>query len=172
MIEGMRNALPGGALAAALTASLLSAAPVLAEERGTFTAIASMVHDYTTIEHDGGTIIGGASVGTSTVIESSGAPFVAGGHSEVTCVVYAKKSAVGMELDAPCTSTAVSGDKLYTLSERSAGGVEEGSGGDGTLEIMGGTGKYARVTGICTYRTDYLANNRLVTMTECAWRRP
>ena len=58
----------------------------VADESGTFTVISSMTTDYTTISHAGGTVIGGASEGTSTTIESSGGPFVEGGHSHTTCV--------------------------------------------------------------------------------------
>ena len=110
-----------------------------------FTSIASMVRDYTTIEHAGGMIIGGTSEGTSTVIESSGSPFVAGGHSHVTCVVYGKRSASALELEAPCTSITTAGDQLYLLSKRSAGDVKKGGGGG--IELLGGTGKYAGLTG-------------------------
>ena len=162
----------GIAAALAVAAGVLCAAQTAAaDESGSYSGIASMVRNYTTIEHDGGSIIGGVSEGTNTGFESSGGPFVAGGHSEVTCVVYAKRSAVGMELEAPCTSTAASGDRLYMLSRRSAGNVEEGGGGEGGLELLGGTGEYAGVTGTCTYRTDYLANDRHVTMTDCTWQR-
>ena len=61
-------------------------------------------------------------------------------------------------------------DKMYLVSKRRAGDVEEGGGGGG-IELQGGSGKYAGVTGTCTYDTSYLANDRLVTMTECTWQR-
>ena len=50
-----------------------------ADESGTFTLLSSMTTDYTMIAHAGGTVIGGASEGTSTTIRSSGGPFVEGG---------------------------------------------------------------------------------------------
>ena len=162
-----------GIVAAAFTAmAILSGAQTsAADESGSFTALASLVTDYTMIEHPGGTIVGGASAGTNTVLESSGDPFAAGEHSHVTCVVYGKRSAAGLALEAPCTSTTATGDKLYSISKRSAGGVEEGAGGAGSLELLGGTGEFAGVTGTCTYQTAYLADSRLVTMTDCKWKR-
>ena len=49
-----------------------------AEESGTFTTLSSMTTEYTAIAHAGGTVIGGASHGTRTTLESSGGPFVEG----------------------------------------------------------------------------------------------
>ena len=143
----------------------------VADESGTFTSISSMTTDYTTIAHAGGTIIGGVSEGTSTTIRSSGGPFVEGGHSHTTCVVYGKRSAAGTELEAACTSTTPAGDELYSISKRSAGDVAEGGGGAGGLVLMGGTGNSSGVTGTCTYEVDYLAHNRYVSRAECAWQR-
>ena len=142
-----------------------------ADESGTFTVLSSMTTDYTAIAHAGGTIIGGASEGTSTTIRSSGGPFVEGGHSHTTCVVYGKRSAAGTELEAACTMTTPAGDELYAVSKRRAGDVAEGGGGAGELVLMGGTGNNSGVTGTCTYEVDYLANNRYVSRAECAWQR-
>ena len=140
-----------------------------ADGDGSFTSIASLVHDYTSIPHSDGTVVGGTSQGTSTVIESSGGPFVAGEHSQVTCVVLAWRSDAGLDLEAPCTMTAAEGDELYLVSRRRAGDVEEGTSGGGSIELMGGTGMFAGVTGACAYETDYLANDRLVTWMDCDW---
>ena len=46
-----------------------------------------------------------------------------------------------------------------------------GGGGEGRWQLMGGTGKYAGVTGTCTYDTSYLTQDRVVTEGECAWER-
>ena len=46
-----------------------------------------------------------------------------------------------------------------------------GGGGDGRWQLMGGTGKYAGVTGTCTYDTSYLTQERVVTEAKCAWER-
>ena len=121
---------------------------------GDDTVISSMTTDYTTIVHAGGTIIGGASEGTSTTIESSGGPFVEGGHSETTCVVYGKQSATGTELEAACTATTPEGDELYSISKRRAGDIAEGGRGAGELMLVGGTGGNAGITGSCTFEFD------------------
>ena len=41
----------------------------------------------------------------------------------------------------------------------------------GKKRLAGDTGKYVGLTGTCTYETDYLANDRLVTMMDCMWQR-
>ena len=162
-----------GIAAAALAAMVISGAAqtAVADESGRFTALASLVTDYTMIEHPGGTIVGGTSAGTNTILKSSGDPFAAGEHSHVTCVVYGKRSTAGLALEAPCTSTVAAGDKFYLMSKRSAGGVEAGAGGAGSLELLGGTGKFANVIGTCTYETAYLAESRVVTTSDCKWQR-
>ena len=142
-----------------------------AGESGTFTFLSSMTTDYTTIPHAGGTVIGGASHGTSTTIESSGGTFAVGEHSHLTCVVYGRRSTAGTEIEAACTATTPAGDEMYLTSKRSAGDVGEGGGGAGELVLLGGTGGNAGVTGSCTYEVDYLANKRFVSRAECAWQR-
>ena len=44
-------------------------------------------------------------------------------------------------------------------------------GGQGQLELAGGTGVYVGLAGRCTYETEYLANNQVITTTDCTWHR-
>ena len=152
--------------------ALFPASIATAEESGSFSMIRVQVQDYTTFDHTGGSVFGGALEGTSTILESSGGPFVEGEHSVSTCVAYGKKSAAGMDLEIPCATTDASGDRLDTLSKRVAGDVQAGGGGEGRMELLGGTGKYASINGSCGYDVGYLASKRLVLMADCTWRRP
>ena len=161
-----------------LAAALLAAVAILcvaytaaAEEGGTFRIVRTYVQDYVTIDHAGGSVTGGSLQGTVTVVESSGGPFVAGAHERITCVVYAKSTEAGIDLDAPCTMTAPSGDTWYTHSKRRTGTVETGGGGPGTLEILGGTGVYAGIGGRCTYDVEYLPGNWVAMIADCTWQR-
>ena len=159
-------------VALATVFGLLGTAPTLAaDEAGTFSVIRSYVRDHATLEHAEGTISAGTLEGTVTTHASSGEPFTQGEHSLITCVFYAKSTAVGVSLEAPCTTTDASGDRWYTLSHRSAGDLATGGGGEGRWILMGGTGKYAGVTGTCTYDTSYLTQDRVVTVGECTWER-
>ena len=161
------NAIRSGIAAAAL----LVCAPAHADS-GTYESIVSLVHQYRSMEHADGTVTGGGSNGTSTVVKSSGALFAEGTSSAFECVILAKKSAGGMELEAPCTSTDASGEKVFSVAKRRVGEVSEGGGGQGSSTIVGGTGRYAGITGSCTYRVDFLSGNRLVSVSKCRWQRP
>ena len=161
-------------LAAALVAgaaTTCAAHTAAAEESDSFRFVRTYVQDYVTIDHAGGSVTGGPLQGTITVMESSGAPFVADTHARVTCVVYAKSTEAGIDLDAPCTMTAPSGDTWYTHSKRRAGTVEAGGGGPGTMEIQGGTGVYAGIGGRCTYEVEYLPDNWVAMIADCTWQR-
>ena len=142
-----------------------------AEESGALRIIRTYVQDYTTIDHGGVRVTGGTLEGAVTILQSSGGPFVEGTHDRATCVVYIKRSEAGFELEVPCETTAPSGDKWYTLSKRREGDVEAGSGGPGTMEVLGGTGAYEGIGGSCTYDVDYLPDNWVVMIADCTWQR-
>ena len=142
-----------------------------AEESGALRIIRTYVQDYTTIDHGGVRVTGGSLEGAVTILQSSGGPFVEGTHDRATCVVYIKRSEAGFDLEVPCETTAPSGDKWYTLSKRREGDVEAGSGGPGTMEILGGTGAYEGIGGSCTYDVDYLPDNWVVMIADCTWQR-
>ena len=161
-------------IAAALVAAMgiLCGAPgAFAQESGSFSVIATYVRDLTMVEHAEGTYFGGSLEGSTTTLASSGEPFIEGGHSLSTCVVFGKRSAGGLDLETACTLTNASGDTLYLLAERRAGDVDAGGGGQGQLELTGGTGVYVGLAGRCTYETEYLANNQVITTTDCTWHR-
>ena len=162
------------AITMATVLGFLVTAPTLAEdEGGTFSVIRSYVRNHATLEHAVGTVSVGTLEGTATTLASSGEPFTERDHSLITCVFYAESTAEGVNLEAPCTTTDGSGDRWYTLSHRSVGDTAAGGGGggDGRWQLMGGTGKYAGVTGTCTYDTSYLTQERVVTEAKCAWER-
>ena len=73
------------------------------------------------------------------------------------------------DLEAPCTVTDSGGDKFYYVARRKAGDMNVG--GEGHQEIVGGTGKYAGLSGSCVFKTEYLAGNLAVTHQKCQWSR-
>ncbi len=149
-----------------------AAQPAVAGESGSFELQESYVHDYTTMQHAGTTITGGPLRGTGVIARSSGGLFPEGGSYGITCLVYAKKSKKGLDLEAPCTFTDSSGDMFYLMAIRRAGVIQVGGGGQGVQRIVGGTGKYAGVTGACPYVTTYLPDKWLVSKATCKWQKP
>ena len=171
--KGVNMISSGNRIAAVLVAAcgvLYGAHAAVAAESGSFKALTTDIHDYTTLEQHGQTITGGPTHGTMTVIESSGDLFVEGESSAITCIVYSKSSDAGIDLEAPCTVTDSSGDTFFMLAVRKLGSIEVG--GDGTWKLSApSTGKYAGLSGDCTYTTNYLSDKRLVTFTNCEWQK-
>ena len=151
---------------------LYAAQAVAGGESGSFRYVASLVHDYTTLEHAGQTVTGGPLHGTFTVTGSSGGPFAEGQNAVAACFVYSTKSEAGMDLETPCTNTDASGERWFLMATRKAGDVQVGGGGEGRQELMGGTGKYAGLSGACTYTASYLSEDLVVSQGRCEWRKP
>ncbi len=140
-----------------------------AEESGSFSALSSLDFDYETIEFAGERVTAGAMNGTTTILESTGGSFTPGGSSVARCVVYSRVSAAGVDVESTCKIRNSSGDELYLLGKRTAGDL---GGGDGRLQIVGGTGGHSDVTGSCEYDTEYLSDRRAVTKMDCEWTKP
>ena len=141
-----------------------------AAETGTFALATSLSSQYDSITHMDGTIFSGASGGTSTIVRSSGGPFVEGRSMQTSCIVSGTTSPAGTELDGACTSANSSGDMLFSIAKRRVDGAAE-EGGAGDLELLGGTGSLEGITGSCSYDTDYLTETVYVTWAECTWQR-
>ncbi len=143
-----------------------------ADESGSFKLLNSFMRDYTVLEHAGETITAGSLQGTATVIGGSGGPFADGANYRLACVVYGKRSDDGLYLEAPCTLTDSEGDSWYVVATRRSGDTQVGGGGQGIRRIVGGTGKYADVTGLCPYTTNYMPDDWTVSTAVCEWQKP
>jgi hypothetical protein len=141
-------------------------------DSGTFESVASMTSNWTTMEHLGGTVTVGSQKGTSTVIKSSGGPFVEGHSNIFQCLAYIRKTSAGIDLESSCTGTRASGEKMFMRSSRKAGDVAAGGGGKGVSTFVGGTGQFEGITGRCLYTVDYLSNNEMVSKSKCSWQTP
>jgi len=150
----------------------LIAPKVSMADTGTYESVTSLVTNYVKSERGDETVTGGSSSGTTTFTKSSGGIFAEGSSSLFECIIFAKRSASGMDLEAPCTQTDSSGDKLFSLAKRRTGDVTAGTSAEGTSELTGGTGKFAGLTGKCKYKVDYLSGNRLVSIAKCQWQKP
>lgn len=153
-------------------AACFAAPEISMAESGTYESVTSLVTNYIKSERGDETIVGGSSSGTTTFTKSSGGAFSEGSSSLFECIIFARRSSSGMDLEAPCTQTDPSGDKLFSLAKRKKGDVTAGTSAEGTSELTGGTGKFAGLTGKCTYKVDYLTGNRLVSIAKCQWQKP
>ena len=150
--------------------ALFFIAPVSSQaESGTFETVASFATNYSKLEHAGQMVTGGSIHGSMSVVKSTGGIFAEKSSTVFDCIVYAKKSDAGLDLEAPCTVTDSGGDKFYYVGRRKAGDMNVG--GEGHQEIVGGTGKYAGLSGSCVFKTEYLAGNLAVTHQKCQWSR-
>ncbi len=159
----------GAVSVVAATLTILAAQAAYADESGTFRTVKSYHRDYITIDHGGPTFTGGMITGTTTIIESSGGPFMEGANSYSECLVFSSSSDGSLSLQAPCVDTDTSGDIQYWRAVREQGDVGAGGGGTGTWELLGGTGKYAGIAGRCSYDTEYLEGDVLVAIADCKW---
>ncbi len=141
-----------------------------AEETGSFAFASSLTSQYATITHMDGAIFSGVSQGTSTIVKSSGEPFVEGKSMQTRCIASGVVSADGTELEAACTSTGPSGDMLFSTAKRRVDGAAQ-EGGTGQLTLVGGAGRFENITGSCPYEVDYLTETLYVTWAECTWQR-
>lgn len=144
-----------------------------AGERGSFTLVYSGIQDRTTIEHSRGTLFAGGVDGVAIVTESSGDPVAKGLQLYMTCVVSGRTMPGELQIEWSCTGadTKDDGARLYLTGVRGEGTVAEGGGGAGTIRIVGGTGRFARLKGTCPYELAYLEGKRNVIIARCTWER-
>ena len=163
---------------AALAALALGSSPALAQSQGQFTWASSYVYDYTEVQHSDATFTAGSLQGLATITSNSGGDLFREGKSFLlSCVVFSEQESNGdLALTAPCTGTETSqdgGDTFLITYIREEGDLgAAGQGGDGHIEMMGGTGKYAGVTGRCSYKTTYINESLGVETSDCRWSKP
>ena len=168
-----RSSLPFAALAA-----LALSPAALAQSEGQMTLNLGFTYDYTHVQHGDTKFTAGPLQGPVTVTNSSGGDLFPKGRSFLwSCVVFAEtRSDGGLALTAPCTSTETpqdGGDMFFPVHLRSDGNLgATDQGGGGRVELRGGTGKYAGLTGRCTYEVTYLDDSFGTTAVDCTWSKP
>ena len=150
-------------------ASFAAAGYAAQPEDGTFRLLASTMADFTHVRLGNMTYTGGNLIGTTTVIESSGGPFAEGADFLTRCVVYSQSSGPDFSIEAPCVLTDSEGSEVNFFIIRESGNLV--AGGDGRMEIQGGTGAYSGMTGECVYTAEYLPGQAFaVTDAACSWQ--
>ena len=132
----------------------------------TFKTSGVLSQDLQTMEWNGATLMVGILSGVGEVYDStSGA--VPKGSLMLTCGLRALQLKPSTELLANCSWKDSSGDELFVVSVRRSGTTDVGGGGNGTMSIIGGTGKYSGMTGDCTYSVAWLESPWMTTESTC-----
>lgn len=158
---------------ASLAASL---SPALAQTSGQFSLAGSFTYSYDKVQQGSTTFTAGSTEGADLVTSGGDALFPEGKSFLTSCVVFSEDSADGLSLKAPCTfmeSEEVDGDELYALLTREQGDLGAADrGGEGRVDLVGGTGKYANITGQCSYDAQYISASTAVITRDCIWNKP
>ena len=67
------------------------------------------------------------------------------------------------------TSATNSNDKIFAENIRKVGDIKTGTGGKGKSKIVGGTGKYAGITGECSYTVSYHTEDKMSSILDCSY---
>ena len=140
-------------------------------ESGTVDVLVSTVSVVTSVPMGDTTVTSRSGAGTITFSKSSGDPFVEGASGTAQFASFSKKSAAGFELEADGLATFSSEDTLLLLFKRKTGELAAGTSGEGTLQFIGGTGRFAGINGQCKYKVENLSGNWQVTTGKCQWSR-
>ena len=150
--------------------------PALAQTSGQFTLAGSFTYAYDEIQHSSTTFTAGSLEGGYTVSRSYGALFPKGQVFLESCVVFSERSTGDLSAKGLCRFTEAQedgGDELFAVATREQGDlVDANSGGMGHMDLVGGTGKYATITGHCSYETRYLSTSTAVAVADCTWSKP
>ena len=150
--------------------------PALAQTSGRMTLAGSFTYAYDRIKHENTTFTAGSTHGAEVVSSSQGPLFPEGQSFLTSCVVFSEESADDLSLKAPCTFMEPKeggGDELFALLTREQGDLGAANrGGMGRADLVGGTGKYANITGQCSYEARYLSANTATITWDCTWSKP
>jgi len=152
-----------------LALAMISATSWANADSGSADLVNTFATTYSRMELPGQSITGGSIHGAGSVVKASGVLFREGDNFVTECIVYAKKSDAGLDLEAPCMHTDTAGDKLYYVARRKSGDMN--AGGPGQQELVGGTGRFSGIRGSCTFKTEYVSATQAVSHQSCQWQR-
>jgi hypothetical protein len=165
-MKGIRTLVSAGSVAVSLLVPVASHA-----ESGTVDVLVSTVSVLTSVPMGDTTVTARSGSGTITFIRSSGGPFVEGASGAAQFASFSKKSPTAFDLEADGLATFSSEDTLMLLFKRRTGDLAAGTAAEGTLQLMGGTGRFAGIDGQCKYKVENLSGNWQVTTGKCQWSR-
>lgn len=163
--------IPYGTIALAAALALLAGSA--SAESGRFEMMAATTQTLNTVQLAEMTVVGAYGTGALNILQGGNEPFTTGSSATVKCVRISKKTPTSFDLEADCVATFSPSDSVALIFKRHTGDVVGGSSGEGTEEITAGTGKFAGVSGSCTYRVTVLASDGgwNIVHSACRWQR-
>jgi hypothetical protein len=161
----------GAVLLGSALASCLIVPSLARAGSGTAELLLSGVRSLTVVDMGDMNVTAGGASGTLTIVRGSAEPFSGNVSGAVQCVIFAKKSSGGFDLEADCAASFSPEDKLFLVFKRKTGDLAAGTAAEGIEQIAGGTGKFAGVSGECRYVVENFPANWSVTTSKCQWQR-
>ena len=134
---------------------------------GGYKSSAALESDYEVMHWNGGTLMVGTLTGVAEIYGSTSS-LITNGSVMIKCGTRILTSGSDLDLISNCIQRDMSGNEFYTVAERKAGTADVGGGGAGVQKIVGGTGKYAGVTGNCTYAVKFLEAPWITVESTCS----
>jgi len=140
-------------------------------ENGTFSTSAVCEYDKSAINTNNKMVISLYFNCIATVIKSDNDLFPVNQNSYVNLLTSVIKTSNSMDLTGygTLTSATDSNDKYFTENNRKVGDIKKGTGGKGKTKIVGGTGKYAGITGECSYTVSYHTEDKMSSILDCSY---
>lgn len=153
----MRKGIPVFAVAVAAVMGCHSAQAQDAEgeEQPRVRIVSEMRHQYFEFPFLDGSVVGGRVEGTYTVVESALPLMAEGATGDIICLTQAVTLSGRLGIIAPCTMTVSNGNTWSVIAARVAGDIGTGGGGVGEINIAGGTGAFAGISGNGLYDAKY-----------------
>ena len=129
-------------------------------------AMKATTKDYV-VEMGESTVTAMTGSGTLTFTRGSGKPFDDGASATVRYVGFSKTQPSGLELEADAVATFSPDDTLLLLFQRSA--EDNGTSGEGNLQLTGGTGRFTGISGHCRYKMEIVSEDASTTVARCEW---
>ena len=140
-------------------------------ESGTYSSSAVCDYDKSAINTNNKMVISLYFNCIATVIKSDNDLFPVNQNSYVNLLTSVIKTSNSMDLTGygTLTSATDSNDKYFTENNRNVGDIKKGTGGKGKTKIVGGTGKYAGITGECSYTVSYHTEDKMSSILDCSY---
>ena len=140
-------------------------------ENGSFSSSAVCEYDKSAIDTNNKMVISLYFECISTITKSDNNLFVVNDNSYANLMANIIKTSNSMDLTGygTLTSATNSNDKYFTENNRKVGDIKKGTGGKGKSKIVGGTGKYAGITGECSYTVTYHTEDKMSSILDCSY---